>query len=67
LLYTGSAIVDGADSLLQLIKDDLQQSRARYVYEELDPDVFADELLQPAYADVERIAVVLLQASVGPV
>ena len=65
LLYTGSAIIDGTDSLRQLIEDDLRQSKARYLYEELDPDVFGSELLEPAYKDVDRIAVVLLQASVG--
>jgi hypothetical protein len=31
-------------------------------YEELDPDVFGDELDRPAYAAVERIAAVLVTA-----
>jgi hypothetical protein len=65
LLYTGAAIVAGSDSLFALIQGDLAQSGARYSYEELDPDVFSSELLRPGYADVERIAVVLLRATVA--
>jgi len=65
LLYTGSPIIDGADTLFGQISDDLRSSGATYVYEELDPDVFSGELREPAYRRVERIAVVLLEASVG--
>ena len=32
----------------------------RHDYRELDPDVFGEELERPAYAQVERIAVVAL-------
>lgn len=35
-------------------------------YEELDPDVFGEELAQPAYQDVERIAVVVGSCRGGP-
>ncbi len=65
LLYTGVAMVDGVDPFLAAIQDDLQSSGAKYSYEELDPDVFGSELREPAYADAERIAAVLLQARVG--
>jgi len=65
LLYTGSAIVAGSDVFLASIIDDLQRAEADYSYSELDPDVFSDELVKPAYADVERIAAVFLQVSVG--
>ena len=34
----------------------------RFDYRELDPDVFGEELDRPAYAHVERIAVVALDA-----
>jgi methylase of polypeptide subunit release factors len=66
LLYTGAAIVAGADMFLAAITDALRQANAHYAYDELDPDVFSEELAQPAYADVERIAAVFLQAHVGP-
>jgi hypothetical protein len=32
----------------------------RWSYRELDPDVFGEELLEPAYARAERIAAVSL-------
>jgi len=66
LLYTGAAVVAGSDMFLSAISDDLRQARAHYSYEELDPDVFSEELASPAYADVERIAAVFLRAHVGP-
>jgi len=34
-----------------------------YRYREVDPDVFGEELLNPAYRDVERIAAVVLCVS----
>lgn len=63
LLYTGVAIMDGVDPLLAALAHELASSNVRYSYEELDPDVFGGELRQPAYADVERIAAVLLRVS----
>jgi len=66
LLYTGAAVVTGSDMFLAAITADLQQPDTHYAYEELDPDVFSEELARPAYADVERIAAVFLQAKVGP-
>lgn len=65
LLYTGTAIVAGRDSFLELVREDLRSSEATFLYEELDPDIFSSELREPAYADAERLAAVLLQASVG--
>jgi len=67
VLYTGAAIVAGGDdTFLASIIDDLQRTDARYSYEELDPDVFSEELTRPAYRNVERIAAVFLQARVEP-
>lgn len=63
LLYTGVAIVEGVDPLWAALEAELEHIRARYRYDELDPDVFGSELQEPAYADVERIAVVLLQVT----
>jgi release factor glutamine methyltransferase len=62
LLYSGAAIVEGRDCLWQELEPELR--RAHYTYEELDPDVFGNELRSSAYADVERIAAVFLHASV---
>jgi methylase of polypeptide subunit release factors len=64
LLYTGVAIVDGADAFLEQVRPELERVGARFEYEELDPDIFADELRQPAYRDAERIAAVFLRATV---
>lgn len=56
LLYTGSAIVDGEDRLHRALL--AQMGNAQIHYEELDPDVFGEELAKPGYEDVERIAIV---------
>ena len=66
LLYTGAAIVDGRDTFLHAVSSELAQPGVHYSYEELDPDVFADELQRPAYTHVERIAAVFLRAHVAP-
>lgn len=60
VLYTGIAIAEGRDPFLEAIAPDLQRSHWPWRYEELDPDVFGEELAEPAYADAERIAVVAL-------
>jgi methylase of polypeptide subunit release factors len=56
VLYTGAPSIGGVDMLAQALEPLLAGLRHDYV--ELDPDVFGSELQQPAYADVERIAVV---------
>lgn len=58
ILYTGSAIQNGVDALKDQARDFLQTHEVRWSYEELDPDVFGEELLGSAYADVDRIAAV---------
>jgi release factor glutamine methyltransferase len=65
LLYTGAAITAGVDTFLDALRS-VDFSRSHYRYEELDPDVFSEELSRPAYANVERIAAVLLQVTVVP-
>jgi methylase of polypeptide subunit release factors len=59
LLYTGSAIVDGVDALHETLRDRLSRRAARFAYEEIDPDVFGEELEHPPYDRVDRIAVVV--------
>lgn len=58
LLYTGSAIVRGADALHARLMQLATAEGCRLRYEEIDPDVFGEELETPAYAEVERIALV---------
>jgi methylase of polypeptide subunit release factors len=58
LLYTGSAIVDGRDELGEALARELPALGCSLNYREIDPDVFGEDLCKPAYAEVERIAVV---------
>lgn len=58
ILYTGSAIVDGRDALGMAFADLSRRAACTLSYEELDPDVFGEELDRPAYREVDRIALV---------
>jgi hypothetical protein len=60
LLYTGSPIISGEDRLLGALAELAEEADASLRYEELDPDIFGEELDQPAYAEAgaERIAAV---------
>ena len=60
LLYTGVAMVHGHDPFLDTVLPRLDQKRFGWTYRELDPDVFGEELLNPGYQRVDRIAVVAL-------
>jgi hypothetical protein len=60
LLYTGSAIVGGDDLFGAAAGRVLAGSGLTWRYEELDPDVFGEELAVGAYAAADRIAAVLL-------
>lgn len=62
MLYTGVAIVDGEDRFLARIRPWLDQECARWHYEELDPDIFGEQLGCQGYEQVERIAAVWLHA-----
>lgn len=61
LLYTGSAIVDGVDIFLRAARQRLQ-GNCSWNYQELDPDVFGEELETTTYALADRIAAVFLCA-----
>lgn len=65
LLYTGVAIDNGDDPFLKQAGILLEAARLSWKYEEIDPDVFGEELDTPAYAGVDRIAAVLLFARKG--
>ncbi|MDB5697078.1 MAG: hypothetical protein JWN21_2621 [Sphingomonas bacterium] len=58
ILHTGVSIVDGRDVLLEQLTAQLGDAGLAIDYHELDPDIFSEDLDQPAYAQVERIAAV---------
>lgn len=60
LLYTGAAIIDGCDHFRATVAAQLDVAGVQWNYREIDPDVFGEELLEPAYARADRIAAVLL-------
>jgi len=62
LLYTGVAVVDGCDSFLSEVSPLLAKAHCQWSYEEIDPDVFGEELERPVYLHADRIAVVGLSA-----
>ena len=61
LIYTGAPVAEGEDLFRSQAEAVLGAHAATWTYEELDPDVFGEELEQPAYATVERIAAVVLE------
>lgn len=63
VLYTGVAIVDGTDPFLEHARAVLDGTSFAWQYEEIDPDVFGEELETPVYANTERIAAVVLTAA----
>lgn len=63
VLYTGSAIVGGRDLFREAVAPLLDSRGARWRYEEIDPDVFGEELDTAAYAEAERIAAIGLVAT----
>jgi len=67
LLYTGAPIVDGEDVFYQHVRPLLEANArvAQVQYEQVDVDVFGEELVIPAYARVERIAAVGLSVRVS--
>ena len=58
ILYTASAIVNGIDTFWQAIQALIQSENLDVFYEEIDPDVFGEELERTAYQQVERLSVV---------
>ena len=62
LLYTGAAIMGGDDPFRAAAASVLAGSGLRWTYEEIDPDVFGEELDNGVYAASDRIAAVLLTA-----
>jgi methylase of polypeptide subunit release factors len=65
LLYTGVAIGGQHDAFLAQIAPLLERHCSAWRYEELDPDVFGEEVGAPGYEDIDRIAAVWLHATKG--
>ncbi|MGZ5920798.1 MAG: methyltransferase [Rhizomicrobium sp.] len=60
LLYTGSAIVHGQDKFLEAAAPTLEERTIQYRYDQIDPDVFGEELDNWPYDQADRIATVML-------
>jgi methylase of polypeptide subunit release factors len=60
LLYTGAAIIEGKDSFLEAVTEILRSKDLQWTYQEMDPDIFGEELECEAYAHADRIAAVVL-------
>lgn len=58
VLYTATAIVDGTDTFLEMVRPLV--AAHRWEYQELDPDVFGEELSRKAYEVADRLAVVAM-------
>jgi SAM-dependent methyltransferase len=58
ILYAGVPISGGTDPLLKALRPLLKLQASQYRYEEIDPDVFGEELARPEYAHADRIAAV---------
>jgi len=63
LLYTGSAIINGHDLFYDEVKQILNNSVLNWTYEEIDPDVFGEEISTGSYIHADRIAAVILTAT----
>lgn len=58
ILYSGSAIVNGVDRLHKSLSEVLNKRDVRFEYEEIDSDVFGEELDNWPYDRADRIAVI---------
>jgi methylase of polypeptide subunit release factors len=63
-LYTGTPVIDGTDCFLQAVEPLLAARNVTFSYDEIDPDVFAEELDRAPYDCADRIAVVALTVNI---
>jgi hypothetical protein len=63
LLYTGAAFVDGGSALLEAVSHLCAETGVNLLIDEIDPDIFGEELDEPAYRSVERIAAIGMRIS----
>jgi SAM-dependent methyltransferase len=66
VLFAGTGIVGGRDPFQEAAAERLAGTGLEWTYREWDPDVYDEELDNPAYAHAERIALVLLTATREP-
>lgn len=62
VMLSGTGIVGGRDPLLEAADRRLAGTRLSLRYQEIDPDVYGDELDGEAYGHADRVAVVTLTA-----
>lgn len=62
-LYTGAAVLAGEYSFYDAVKRLLDPARWGWDHQELDPGVFGEQLLEPGYGKVERIAILSLSVT----
>jgi methylase of polypeptide subunit release factors len=62
ILYTGTPVVRGIDQFKLALSELFAKRAQTFVYEEVDPDVFGEELENEAYFHADRIAVVVVVA-----
>jgi SAM-dependent methyltransferase len=67
LLYTGTPVVNGADKFLEAVRPLLDRKVRDFHYEELDPDVFGEELENAPYDHADRIATAVLHVNAADV
>jgi methylase of polypeptide subunit release factors len=60
VLYTGTAVIDGTDAFHQALTNAPIERRHSLTYEEIDPDVFGEELERSPYDRADRIAAVAI-------
>jgi methylase of polypeptide subunit release factors len=63
-LYTGTPVINGVDSFFAALRPRLEARNCAYAYEEIDPDVFGEELHSATYDCADRIAAVALSVNV---
>ena len=63
VLFTGAAIVAGADPFRAAAAEICGRAGLAWSYREFDPDAYGEELDAPGYAEAERIALVVLTAT----
>lgn len=59
-LYTGAPQIEGVDVFKEAMQEFFKNKECNFFYNEMDPDIFGDELAGPLYSDVERLAAVTL-------
>ncbi len=63
VLFTGTVIVEGRDAFREAAETLCAGAGLACAYDEVDPDVYGEELDGPAYADADRIALAVLTAT----